>query len=198
MGGMGSGNWIRYDHKKTVEAALRVDIRFMRRQGILQPGCRGQLSWTSRGEKSDEVRYTCFRDGLLLSFNISRNGGEWQPVKQVINFERMPCRFGGERLWFCCPQCCRRCEVLYLSPMLFVCRLCAGLPYRSQMLGKYYQWMDKRDDLEALLWGNKRKRWRKPKLAQLLDDYQQVDQAIAQNMLNDLNMLKGRIAGVKS
>lgn len=192
MGGMGSGSWCRFDNKKTVEAALRVDIRYMRRQGMLKPGWGGQLSWTKRGKKSGEVNYTCHSDHLLLNFRFSENGGEWQLVKQTINFEHMPCRFGGERLWFLCPHCARRCEVLYASPKLFVCRLCAALPYRSQMLGKLERWIDQRESVEEKLWGKERRRWRKPKLERLMSQHQQLDQAIDQTMAQYLNLFQNR------
>jgi hypothetical protein len=43
-------------------------------------------------------------------------------------------RFGGIKYWFVCPNCGRRCGVLYRYPLntLLGCRLCLGLRYRNQ------------------------------------------------------------------
>jgi hypothetical protein len=42
--------------------------------------------------------------------------------------------YGGERLWFRCPQCYKRCGILYQSPIAsrVVCRKCIGFFYRQQ------------------------------------------------------------------
>lgn len=42
--------------------------------------------------------------------------------------------YGGDRLWFECPQCSRRKGILYQSPIdnRIVCRKCIGLFYRQQ------------------------------------------------------------------
>lgn len=39
------------------------------------------------------------------------------------------CNFGGKRWWFLCPQCARRCAILY--PRL--CRICSGGRYRVEL-----------------------------------------------------------------
>jgi hypothetical protein len=41
--------------------------------------------------------------------------------------------FGGLRFWWLCPECGRRCGILYLPPKrtYFKCRLCHRLTYRS-------------------------------------------------------------------
>ncbi len=42
-----------------------------------------------------------------------------------------PCNLGGQRAWFLCPSCGRRCGVLY--PLK--CRVCLGLRYASELKG---------------------------------------------------------------
>jgi hypothetical protein len=38
------------------------------------------------------------------------------------------CNFGGERPWWTCPHCGRRCAIVYArGPWPFMCRLCANL-----------------------------------------------------------------------
>ena len=39
-----------------------------------------------------------------------------------------PCNFGGHRACFLCPDCRRRCAILYPTK----CRICLGLHYRSE------------------------------------------------------------------
>lgn len=53
------------------------------------------------------------------------------PTEQHIDIERTPCRLGGSRSWFRCPECGRRCAALYRGGGAFYCRLCAGLNYLS-------------------------------------------------------------------
>lgn len=44
---------------------------------------------------------------------------------------RTPGRLGGMRNWWLCPQCGRRCELLY--GQTYVCRICAKGRYRSEL-----------------------------------------------------------------
>ncbi len=45
-----------------------------------------------------------------------------------VTIDTTPCHFGGERFWFLCPRCSRRCAVLYP----YACRTCRGLRYRVE------------------------------------------------------------------
>ena len=53
-----------------------------------------------------------------------------------IEIERKACNYGGERLYFHCPRCGRRCTKLYLCDGLFECRKCGGLHYEVESLDK--------------------------------------------------------------
>lgn len=136
MGGMGSGNWYRWGKKTTVDEVNRIDIRYMRKQGLLKPGTSGSLQWTRGGEPSGNISYHTNHDHLQLSYRSRENGGEWQPVEQRISFGRTPCNYGGERLWFHCPRCSKRVGLLYGHSVLFLCRHCYQLPYASQQEGR--------------------------------------------------------------
>lgn len=48
-----------------------------------------------------------------------------------IPISRTPGPFGGMRNWFLCPQCDRRCVLLYGNS--YVCRICARGRYRSEL-----------------------------------------------------------------
>ena len=61
--------------------------------------------------------------------------------------------FGGERLWFACPGCGRRCAVLY-GARRFRCRLCIGVPYGSQREAPHERLLRRVQGLRARLGGD--------------------------------------------
>ena len=137
MGGWGSGRY-GYRTARTTEAAKRVDIRYIRKQGWLYDGRTGLLSWTSRGEPSGTIGYHIVGDTFILDYKVQEYGGDWDAIKLSVALTSSPCRYGGKRYYFLCPglNCGRRCEVLYSADKYFVCRKCAGLIYDSQKGGK--------------------------------------------------------------
>lgn len=133
VGGIGSGSWYRWDKKTTTEEVNRIDIRYMRQQGLLRwPGCTGSLSWSCGGEPTGSIRYRVEQERLVLNYRYRSHGEEWQDIEEPVWFDRTPCNFGGERLWFLCPHCGRRVAVLYGADVRFLCRHCYRLPYGSQ------------------------------------------------------------------
>ncbi|MEH6814780.1 MAG: hypothetical protein V7677_19775, partial [Motiliproteus sp.] len=136
MGGMGSGNGYRWNTKTTLEQTRRIDIRFMKKQGLLVADRGGSLSWSCNGEPDGNINYRCYENSLELNFKSRSPGEEWESVKQTILFDRTPCNYGGERLWFRCPHCDRRVGILSGHGSLFLCRHCYQLPYGSQNEGR--------------------------------------------------------------
>lgn len=132
MGGQGSGQYIRWGAKTRTESQSRVDIRFLKKQGWLIPNTSGILSWTCRGKPDGYINYRMETDRMVLEYNHRVNGGEWQPVEQVVRFDWTPCPLGGRRQWLLCPGCARRVAVIYGASRLFLCRHCHGLAYGSQ------------------------------------------------------------------
>ena len=133
MGGMGSGSWFRWGKKTTTEEVHRVDIRYLHKQGLLRcPGSTGSLSWSRGGEQTGSVRYRIEQDRLVLMYRYRLHGEDWRDVEEQVWFDRTPCNYGGERLWFLCPHCGKRVEVLYGAGARFLCRHCYTLPYGSQ------------------------------------------------------------------
>ncbi len=49
----------------------------------------------------------------------------------LIPIVTTPCHFGGERRWFLCPRCGRRCQVIYQG---LICRKCTGARYELEAL----------------------------------------------------------------
>ena len=162
MGGVGSGTWYRGGSKTTCEEVRRVDIRYMRQQGMLQPGSRGWLNWTCRGEADGSIQYRVEANALILIYRYRENGGEWQDVVERVWLDRTPCNYGGERLWLNCPHCGKRVAILYGQGKRFLCRHCYRLTYGSQSEGligrmqrkarKIRKRLGGSDDLFMLVW----------------------------------------------
>jgi hypothetical protein len=55
----------------------------------------------------------------------------WGNIVQGAALTETPCHYGGTRKWFVCPDCRRRCGVLYIQQRIG-CRSCHNLAYASQ------------------------------------------------------------------
>jgi len=151
MGGRGSGNWYRWDSKKTTESQHRVDIRWMKKQGYLRKGCMGSLTWSCRGEKTGSIWYRVEKDEIVLNYRHKSSSGEWEPLEQALQIDRTPCNYGGYRVWFLCPHCGRRVLVLYGAGRYFICRQCYNLSYSSQQENEPDRLMRKARKIRARL-----------------------------------------------
>lgn len=133
MGGRGSGQYYRGSTRSTCEETRRIDIRYLRQNGLLRPNRAGSLSWTCGGEPSGNINYTMYENTMVLNFRAHGYwDDDWESVQQTIWFDRTPCHYGGSRKWFLCPECDSRVGILYGGDVLFLCRHCYRLPYASQ------------------------------------------------------------------
>jgi hypothetical protein len=103
MGGPGSGMWLRWDKKNTVEGHQCLDIRELRREHEITPGDSITAQYDWRGEQ----------------------------VSQEIFLDWTTCNYGGFRPWFVCMACGRRVAKIYLGAKKFACRHCHDLTYMS-------------------------------------------------------------------
>ena len=80
----------------------------------------------------------------------------------VVPVVRTACSYGGNRKWFQCPVCQRRCELLYLRAYRFACRKCQRVAYTSQSGGPMDRLMHKSHKLQARIDGGRPRgmRWR--------------------------------------
>lgn len=142
MGGFGSGRWYRYDTRGTVEGCQRIDVRHLRKAGLLALWV-FPLSWTRGAEPSGSIMVYVTRgpggraESLELEYkHKSGYATEWTSMRDRIALAWTPCNYGGERPWLVCPSCWRRRAVLCLSGRgLFRCRKCDGLTYASTREG---------------------------------------------------------------
>jgi hypothetical protein len=139
VGGVGSGDWHRFDKKTTTGECHSVDVRYLHRNGLLKPGSWFSLRWSRVGRVTGSVRGAVSGDGrpeqVTLLYRHRRGlGSEWEDVGEPVELAWTACNFGGERPRFICPGagCSRRVAVLYGPGRYFLCRRCYDLVYQSQ------------------------------------------------------------------
>ena len=125
---MGGWGW---NAKATTESRQRIDIRWLKRQNYLWPGYSGSLSWSNRGEKTGSIGYRIEKNKMILKYRHKPCDGEWEGVEQTIFIDQTSCNYGGQRSWFFCPYCSRRCAVIYCCGKYFACRVCCRLTYQT-------------------------------------------------------------------
>jgi len=143
MGGLGSGSGSRWNVKATTGSQHRIDIRWLKKQGYLRPGTYGSLSWSRRDEQTGSINFRMEGNRIILNYQHRPHGGDWEPVKQIISFDRTPCNYGGHRTWFLCPRCWQRVALLYGAGKYFFCRHCYDLTYGSQQETRQDRFMRK-------------------------------------------------------
>ena len=134
MGGFGSGAR-RSTHIGNVEEMLALDIRALRRLGVIAPGeCTiDTLHWSIGGLSTASVRLRVDlsdveRGGVMAIIGEMPDGA----INQPVAIEMVPSLFGGHRCYFICPFTRRRCEVLYYVGGRFGSREAQRLSYVVQ------------------------------------------------------------------
>jgi len=165
MGGRGSGTWYRWNTKRTIEDVARLDIRTMIQRGWLTPGRVGRICW-GQDEQQRSIGYKSQHDHLDLFYRYRLRDGELAYVEQTIYFDLTACHYGNCRRWFLCPNCNRRCALLYGAGQYFFCRKCYRLSYSSQSQGKLNRMIEQKhklgdrifDDYDGNSWKRKKGR----------------------------------------
>ncbi len=96
--------------------------------------------------KTHEVRSISVRD-RLCGYRLSGVDGE-----PCFDFTRLPS--GGERPWFLCPKCARRCGILYAIRSRLFCRKCGRLSYESQNEPRHDRVLRKAQKIRVRLGGS--------------------------------------------
>jgi hypothetical protein len=129
MGGRGSGRWIWFGSTRRVAASsLPVDIRELKRKGLIYPGEWINFTWSRNGNVHSSIGALVYGDRLVLKYTYRKT----EAVEQPIRFTWTRCNFGGKRIWFVCPFCSRRCAVVYSCGKYFACRMCGNVAYQTQ------------------------------------------------------------------
>lgn len=156
MGGIGSGAR-RSSHIGNVEEMLALDIRALRRLGVIAPGecIIDTLHWLIGGLRTASARLR-----IDLS-DIERGGamtitGEMPDgaIKQRVAIEMVPSPFGGHRCYLICPISSHRCEVLYYAGGRFGSRKVQRLNYAVQGMNELSRARRKAAKLRSRLCGS--------------------------------------------
>ncbi len=128
MGGINSGRR-RSVHRGAVEQFPVIDLRVLKRAGLLKPGeCTyNTLCWRNQGLETLEVRiFVDLSDADDASIRIAGDVPD-----QRAQIECAPCPFGGYRCCYLCPMTGIRCEQLFLVDGIFASRKAHRLTYAS-------------------------------------------------------------------
>ena len=129
MGGLGSG---RVGLCGDAQRHAQPRYPLLARQGRLEPGYSEQVQLLRGRREVGAISLQRSEDILILGYWIKFPGSTGsEKVEERVPLLRTSQPLGGERLWFACPSCERRCTVLY-GARRFRCRLCTGASYASQ------------------------------------------------------------------
>ena len=134
MGGIGSGAR-RSTNIGYVEDALALDMRALRRLGVVQSGecvC-DTVRWSIDGLSAPSARLRVDlsdieRGGTMAIAGNMPDGA----IKQCVAIVGVLSSLGGWRCYFICPVTARRCEVLYYARGRFASREAQKLSYAVQ------------------------------------------------------------------
>ena len=151
MGGNGSGR-LSGDGKTTTDSQHQIDIRRLKKQGFLQPGNSGSLSWSCNGEQTGLISFRMETGRMILDYKFRYHSWQdWEPVEQIVLLDKTSCNFGGYREWLLCPRCRKRVAILYGAGKYFFCRHCYGLCYESQQENETYRLIRKAQKIRERL-----------------------------------------------
>lgn len=130
--------------KTTVEECWQLDMTFLSKQVYLEEIGYTHVHWKSSWGKRAAITVLVHPPKRIkLQYNVTkRSTGESTDYSYYIFLDTTPCYFGKRRWWFNCPNCGRRCRVLYLPDWAthFACRICHDLTYESRQEG-HSRWM---------------------------------------------------------
>ena len=121
--------------KTTVEECLRLDMTFLAKQVCLDLPGSEIISWKNGFGKTSTIEVISeIHHKIRLKYTVTKRSGQAKDYDYVVHLDTTPCNYGWRRWWFLCPNCYRRCRVLYLPPgeSIFACRICHNLCYESQ------------------------------------------------------------------
>lgn len=136
MGGVGSGAR-RSTYVANVEDTLAIDIRVLRRLGVIRAGecvC-DTVRWSIGGASAPRVRLRVdlsdIERGGIITITGDMPGGT---IKQHVAIDALPSEFGGYRCYLICPVTAKRCEIIYYAGGRFASRAAQRLSYAVQSM----------------------------------------------------------------
>jgi len=157
MGGSGSNRWgWDYQPKSTVNECNRLEIALYREtiQLIVSSKTGGHLAhflrWNMNGRPVGEAQLQikgCGKDlTARLSYTVEIPGRPEENLESLIHLTWTNGLHGQRVCWWVCPECERRCAILYKPPLskAFACRRCHNLAYPGQQMMDLVTWYKRR------------------------------------------------------
>ena len=134
--------------KRTTGEFRSIDVRWLKRQGLLVPETSHSIHRTERGQLREIMKVHARKQSLIIDRPHPK--GERQACS--IALESTDCNLGGTRPWFRCPSpfCDQRVAILYLAEQL-KCRKCLGLIYATQNEGRIARMARRADQIRVQL-----------------------------------------------
>ena len=150
MGGWGSGG----GRNATKTTDLRkIDLADLKRLNLLRPMGRRMLNWSWNGEEVASIQLEYQHSALSLIYRVRNANENWTSINEKVPLARTRQNFGGERIWFECLSCRRRCRVIY-GGEYFRCRICYQATYSSQYENKMDRLLSQAQDVRMKLGGS--------------------------------------------
>ncbi len=143
---MPRGDYLRSDTKRTVESCDALDIRLVFRQRP-RIGALVSLSWEGPLGRRSSADMWFGATGASLFWGDA----EGRAVAQNLKIERTPQHLGGVRPWWVCPDCGRRCAIVYGFADRFTCRQCGNLTYTTSQSSEWVRKIRKARKIQARL-----------------------------------------------
>jgi hypothetical protein len=118
--------------KATTDDQIKIDIRILKRKGVLSEGKRNWHWMNDDGTTAGVISVETQLFRVVLRYNAQQPSGKSERIEDPISLDRTNGGPGWKRLWFLCPGCGKRVGILYLKWKYFRCRHCLGLVYSSQ------------------------------------------------------------------
>jgi hypothetical protein len=139
------GEYERSDAKRAVESYDALDIRLVVRQPMT--GTLVSLCWEGGFARRSSADMWFGATGVTLFWADP----EGRTVVQNLEIEQTPQHFGGIRPWWICPDCGRRCAIVYGFADRFTCRQCGKLTYTTSQSSDWVRKIRKARKIEARL-----------------------------------------------
>ncbi len=120
--------------RATVEESRSINLDYLERHGLLEPGSCFTVNWTNgRGKPTGSAGVWMGEGYVRIVHSWSRDNDEvGEEVDERVLLDQVA--LGGYRLYFLCPSCGHRARSIHMPPgeTGFGCRQCHDLTYRSQ------------------------------------------------------------------
>ena len=130
-----------------------LDVNTLNRRGLFARA--DQEDWSELRWPSGASIRIAFKSGsVFVAYSATSPGADnAEEIGERIGIAWTSCNFGGQRPWFVCPDCDRRCGKLY-GGRLFRCRLCVELVYGSTRQPEWERLLERAQDIRARLGGS--------------------------------------------